>query len=300
MEEKYFHVYQRSIDGGVVFYTTEDCLLFYTILSLISAKYKIVVLAVAIMPNHIHLLIRVKNIVALRRFVSAYTSRFTVLYNEVYGREGHLFSAPFGKSEKYGTKRIRTCLSYIYNNPVEKKISSSVESSIWNFLSYARSPFPFSPKLVIRNASWQMRKAIKECRYMLSSRQPIQPVFLARLFKKLIPNEQNQLRDYIIGLYRFIRHDKAYSFYGSYETMVLAANSNTGSEYEIEEEFYKGSDAVYADMTSELMKTGLVDFPAKVANLSIEVKRRLLWDLRLKTTATDSQIARFLHLPREM
>ena len=52
------HVYQRTVNGEQLFYCLEDCLVFYTILSVCARTAEIEVLELCIMHNHTHSLIK--------------------------------------------------------------------------------------------------------------------------------------------------------------------------------------------------------------------------------------------------
>ena len=61
-----------------------------------------------------------------------------------------------------GEKSIKTSYSYVYNNPVEKKLAAVSQNYRWTFLAYAASDHPFSEKIVLRKASMGLRRALKE------------------------------------------------------------------------------------------------------------------------------------------
>lgn len=293
---RYVHIYQRSFDKGVIFYDDLDRLLFYTIISRVVKTCDINILALCLMPDHIHLLVNFDSNRAVIRFVQRYSSLFAKEYNASVERHGPLFEPGFGRAEKLSNKKIRTCLSYIYNNPVEKKLCSKVELSTWNFLAYANSCHPFSDQLVIRKASWNIRKNINLCKAAASSNRHLSITMMKKIFVTIGPKEKSQLRDYIIGLYNVIDHDEAISFFGSFGSMVLATNSNTGSEYDINEHFFKGSDADFIILTEVLMSYGLFGRPGEVMTLDKQQKINLLTRLKKDTGISSYMIQRFLHL----
>ena len=56
---------------------------------------------------------------------------------------------------------------------------------------------------------------------------------------RLNERERSQLVDYIISVYNCIDYHFLTGCYGSYQDMLLAVNSNTGSEYDIKEERFR-------------------------------------------------------------
>ena len=77
--------------------------------------------------------------------------------------------------------------------------------------------------------------------------------------------------------------------------MVKAINSNTGSEYDIKERHYCKTDVPYRELINVLKKFGV----KKVHDVIIatdDEKRRLYSMLKSKTSASGTQIRKFLHL----
>jgi len=245
------HIYQRARSGFVVFYSVKDSLVFFTIFSLTATKYKIRVLGLCLMYNHIHVLIEAENHEIVARFVQEFCSKFSKAYNAKHALKGRLFTT-FGLSNKRGDKQIRTSLAYLYNNPVEDRICKRAEEWNWSFLAYADSDHPYSEKLVLREASVGMRKAARTVRTLHAHQRPLTYKVLDDLFKSLNINEKKQLVDFIVREYSVIDFKKAINYYGSYRNMLTAFSSNTGSEYDIREPHDPYSGAAYRNMSRHL------------------------------------------------
>ena len=245
------HIYQRARSGFVVFYSVKDSLVFFTIFSFTATKYKIRVLGLCLMYNHIHVLIEAENHEIVARFVQEFSSKFSKAYNARHALKGRLFTT-FGLSNKRGDKQIRTSLAYLYNNPVEDRICKRAEEWNWSFLAYADSDHPYSEKLVLREASIGMRKAARTVRTLHAHQRPLAYEVLDNLFKPLNINEKMQLIDFIVREYSVIDFKKAISYYGSHRNMLTAFSSNTGSEYDIREPHDPYSGAAYRNMSRHL------------------------------------------------
>lgn len=76
-----------------------------------------------------------------------------------------LFEDRSGSSVKKGIKLLRSAISCLYNNQVEKMLCSRAQDYRWNFLAYAHSRNPFSNKIIRRETSGQLRRIIKEIDY---------------------------------------------------------------------------------------------------------------------------------------
>ncbi len=119
---------------------------------------------------------------------------------------------------------------------------------------------------------------------------------LGRLFKSLSKIEELQLTDYILSIYCDVDFERAISFYGSLDKMILAIDSNTGSEHDLKEEWVGYTDTVYVQMGNILLeRTGEKDIK-KILMLS-ETKRRELCNYLLKYyDFNERQVEKYLQL----
>lgn len=296
LEDEVHHIYQRTINRFNIFYDLEDYLVYYTIFSVAARQYGVIVLGLCLMFDHIHMLIKTDVRVRMSEFVRQVTCMFVREQNNDVGRKGSLFQARFGSAPKRGLKLLRTAINYLFNNPVEKKLCTRAEEFRWNFLAYAVSSHPFSDPLIIGQASRSLKRAIKEVDLAESEDRHLRYAQLKRLLSKLNERERMQLVDHIISIYNPFDYDEIIKCYGSYEDMLTAINSNTGSEYDIKEERYKFSDMEYVRMIDILHDAaGLKDI-RKVTGLAIDEKMRLLELLRKHLSCGNLPIAKFLHI----
>ena len=120
---------------------------------------------------------------------------------------------------------------------------------------------------------------------------------LQRLFKPLVHKEKEQLTDFIISLYNIIDYENAASMFDSFDDMLNAMHSNTGSEYDINEVFIGKSDAHYAKMMSLVLDKYDFKDIHDVLRLSPEKKDDVFQLLMANTDALPEQIAAFLRMP---
>lgn len=250
------HIYQKSYDGGVIFYKEEDYLLFYTVLSVTAKKCDVTIIGLCIMINHIHILVRCNTKTQLSSFVSKYSISFARQYNSSKNRKGPVFSKPFGSAPKVGKKSVMTAISYLGNNPVLKQQCNRAEDYRWGFIPYALSNHPFSKLLVVRNASCEMKKSIQLLKCFSKRNLPLNYKIQEIIFHNINRDERNQMIDLIIASYNIIDYKTTVSYYGNYEQMTIAINSNSGSEYEIKEEWDSYSYKEYEKMVSIAERKG--------------------------------------------
>lgn len=78
--------------------------------------------------------------------------------------------------------------------------------------------------------------------------------------------------------------------------MVMAINSNTGSEYEIREEYTSDSDMVYVDMLGIVNRSSYSANPHRIVSASRQEKEKIFSVLKTACRAKDYQVSRLLHL----
>ena len=290
------HIYQRTVNGFQLFYCVKDYLLFYSIVAIAAPRYGIRVLGLCQMPDHIHLLVQVPDMHSVSRFIQSCDSWYTKAFNSRYGSSGKLFEAPFGIAVKKGEKKIRTAIAYLYNNPVEKRLSKSASSYQWNYLAYANSRNPFSEWKNLAQSRFVYRCAVRMVRNCHEAGLPLNYQLLSSCFDGLSETEKKMLVDRIVCTYPLVDYPAVLSYYGSYQTMLVAIDSNTGSEYDIVEEFSPGSDRVYHRLVAEALQRFGPSAITILLGMKESIRRKTANVLQQLTGATRHQVCKFLHL----
>lgn len=290
--DEVLHIYQRTVAGFNIFYSTGDFLVFFTIVSVYARRYGIKLLGLCQMIDHIHLLGSAGSLDALSRFISAYTSRFVKEFNSRIGRTGPLFEKEYGSAVKKGDKKIRSAIAYLFNNPVEKMLCARAEDYRWNYLRYYGNFVNLKP---IRLCRLRLKESVRIVRERFKNGKYLNYSLIDTIFKGLDKNEREYLIDYIIKLYLPFDIQKTTGYYKSFEDMLTAINSNTGSEHDIQERNYGKTDIPYREMISYLKKSGLKDVKT-VITMNEADKKDLATLLKAGTSATYMQIWKILHI----
>jgi REP element-mobilizing transposase RayT len=292
------HIYQRAVKGFNIFYDLEDYLVFYTIFATVARQYNVTVLELCIMIDHIHVLLSSMSLDEVSRFVMHYTSMFVREYNSEVGRKGPLFHKSFGSAPKRGSKSIRTTIVYIGNNPVEKTLCTSPEQYFWNFLEFFKDEdYGHVP---VRSLSGKLKKLFKEVRGLKEKSAYLGYARLRRMFRKLDDAEREMLVRHIVREYFPFDREALLSYYDSYEDMIHAMRSTSGSEYDIKEKYSPESGAVYGDMIGVVRRYLEQNHQTvqirKVTMLPQDEKFRIAQMLKRHTAATPRQLVKFLNM----
>ena len=220
------HIFKNTKDGGLLFYTLSDYLVFFTITCVAAEKKGVTLAALTLMRDHVHEELEVHHPLVMAEYEQLVNAWYAQEFNRSCGREGQLFNHPYGSAPKRTESRIRDSFAYLGNNPVERKLCRKAIDYRWNFLAYAHNPHPFSKPLVIREASAPLKRAVNLVKPFHKQRNILNYRVLERLFRTLDKEEVQQLADFIISTYNVIDYDAAVSWYGSFDKMIAAPNKS--------------------------------------------------------------------------
>ncbi len=287
---------QETLDGVLVFYTAEDCLVCFCLFCTLARRHGIQLLALCLLPNQIHSVVRSPGEAELSRFVQQYTHLFVREWNRSRGRKGSLFKPRFLRSIAWEKPQIQSLLNDSCRLPVDRQLALRADDYRWNFLRYAVQKQPFSAPCRLSEKSRPFRSALREARRLREQGGYLHYGQLQRWTKKLPPVERQQLYDYLIGLWNGLDYPAVLRYYGSYPALVEALQGHRGRESNLPREEEPSSDAVYRDCARILLQEGSVETLNEVCQLPRETKLRLAASLRYRTTARPRQIEKFLHL----
>lgn len=295
-QDTFQHIYQQAIARCIIFYSMEDRLVYYTVFSVMARNYGITVLALALMFDHVHYLIKAGTRELYAKFIGVTTSVFVMAYNRDSGRKGPLFRKAYGNAPKRRDKDVRTCIAYDYNNSVEKKLFARAEQDRWNLLAYIDNSHPFSLPIGRNTASKKLLRSMDAVPRFRKRNEYLDYPVVRKLFDGLDYVESEQLLDFIISLYLPIDREKLLGYYRSYKDMVMAINSNTGSEYNLDEVYDLESHQGFVQMLEITQMSSFANDPRSLILLPDAKKRQIAEVLMNRTDATLGQVKRFLHL----
>ena len=292
------HIFQKGVEGMVIFYTLHDYLVYYTIFSVYAKRMGLQVLGLAIMYNHLHIIVVGGDKNLIKRFMTLVSSVFAREYNSDIGISGDVFQRPYGTSIKYGDKEIRTICGYLYNNHTNGKLCKRAEDIRWNFLAYAHNDHPFSEKIPLRNARMVLRRAIKMVQAAQKRGDYLSYAALRRIYDNLTKSEKEYVTDCIITTYNIIDYKALESLYSSYEEMVYSFNANVHHDYNIPEsdEDRKGDFRAYQVLSRFVIESKMVSGLKQIPLLPEYTKIMLALRCQAETGLPLKQVSAFFHV----
>ena len=128
----YYHIYNRAVDRSVLFRDKNN----YTFFTSKIKKYLIPVsdvLAYCLMPNHFHLLVRIRD-ANFPQSMQKLALSYVVAYNNLYLRKGHLFQGRYQKKHIQHVDYLLSLSAYIHRNPATANMVRNPED--WDYSSY--------------------------------------------------------------------------------------------------------------------------------------------------------------------
>lgn len=290
------HIYKRRADGNLIFYSSWDFLVYFTIFSIMAVKRRTQVIGLSLMHDHIHELIRSCSYAVQAAFEQDVNAVFAKEWNRASGLAGQCFET-YGFAQKRGDKYKRNCVAYLANNPVERKLCAKVQEYRWNFIAYANSQTPYTTPVRSKHCSTALQRAMDRVRILHGRGRWLSYPVVDNLLHGIPEKELDKIIDYIISTYNVIDYQASIDLYGGYKQMLTAINANTGNEHDIKETFVGYDDTVYRGMNRYMItKEGLTD-NKKVITLAADQKFRLMVKLQAYTRADIRQVSKYLHYP---
>lgn len=179
----YYHLYNRGNNRGSIFTEERN---YYYFLDLIR-RYLLPVLelhAYCLLPNHFHLLIRVKDLEdiqsgsnATRNLsipFSSFFGTYTKGFNKSNGRTGKLFEGRFKRNMILSDQQLFQTIKYIHQNPQKhglvKNFRNWPYSSYWNYINRNSGELIYEGSLSDRNIYSAIMSGFEE-QYVIEAEQ---------------------------------------------------------------------------------------------------------------------------------
>ena len=134
--DAFYHIYNRGINGENIFNDEENYNYFLKCYDRHMPPY-VHTFAYSLLPNHFHLLIKVKAKNTEKPTHQVFSNLFNAYakaFNGMYKRHGSLFERPFKRKPIKTHVQLTETLFYIHHNPI--KHGFVVKMSDWPFTSF--------------------------------------------------------------------------------------------------------------------------------------------------------------------
>ncbi len=132
-ENAVYHITQRAPGREIIFVEDGDYFYFLKILKQTTHKFSLDIFSFALMPNHIHLLLRIKE-KNLSSAMKNLFEKYALFFNKKYQRKGHVFCGRFRASLCNDSGYLMAVSIYIHLNPFKAGLSKNLEDYRWTSL----------------------------------------------------------------------------------------------------------------------------------------------------------------------
>ena len=126
-----YHVTARRVDRTLLFLDEADYRRYVTLLAKTVEEFDWILLSFCLMPNHIHLLVELRE-PNLGRGMHWLQKSYARYFNDRYGRRGRLFEHRYEPRLVTDDLYFVTVVVYIEQNPVKAGLSATPEDWPWS------------------------------------------------------------------------------------------------------------------------------------------------------------------------
>ena len=131
----YYHWINRGVNRKKLFHRKEDFIAFTGLIREYKAILEVDLIHYCLMSNHIHLLIRTKNLNSLFRFSYYVQRRYAYYYCKTHKWSGQVFQRMYKSLPIDKDIYLLECGRYIERNPFRAKLVKSIDE--WAYSSYS-------------------------------------------------------------------------------------------------------------------------------------------------------------------
>ncbi len=129
-----YHVIQRAPGDELLFKDNDDRHIFIYMMKSLLPKFNINILAYALMPNHLHILLKIKEL-NLSKCMKQLFERYASYFNNKYHRKGHVFYGVYRAVYCDNPFAILVVSFYIHLNAFKANLASNPFEYEWHSLN---------------------------------------------------------------------------------------------------------------------------------------------------------------------
>lgn len=136
VENACYHIITRGNQKQRVFTEPIDYEMYLSILNKYKKRHKFKLFAFCLMPNHVHLVIEVKEAHKLNKIMRGLNLSYTLYFNSKYEKVGHLWQDRFKSKIIEKGSYLLGCINYIEANPVRASVVPEIHNYPWSSYNY--------------------------------------------------------------------------------------------------------------------------------------------------------------------
>jgi len=139
MKNACYHIITRGNQKQLVFKDSTDYHEYLSILTKYKKRYKFKLYCFCLMPNHVHLIIEVKEPIMLCKIMKCLNLSYTLYFNSKYEKVGHLWQDRFKSKIIEKDAYLLECVNYIETNPIRASLVSDLNKYTWSSYNFKKN-----------------------------------------------------------------------------------------------------------------------------------------------------------------
>jgi REP element-mobilizing transposase RayT len=127
-----YHVYARGNNKQALFHDPLDYQKYIKLTQYGLSKENVSLLAFALMPNHLHFLVKIEEASALSKFMSRIQTGYSMYFNFKHKHVGHVFQGRFQSPLVAKDEYLVYVSKYIHRNPVKAGLCDDAGKYPWS------------------------------------------------------------------------------------------------------------------------------------------------------------------------
>ena len=133
---RYYHLINRGNNRAQLFHDRADYVHFMMLLALAQSRIPLHVLAACLMPNHVHVVAKPEDDLALSRWTHWLFTTHARHYHMKYGTSGRVWQGRYKAFVIEDDAHLLTVIRYVERNPVRARLVDRAEDWEWGSLSW--------------------------------------------------------------------------------------------------------------------------------------------------------------------
>jgi len=126
------HVMTRGNQKQKTFLDSRDYQKYIEILKHYKYKFWFKLFGYCLMPNHVHLIIKIKQGKDLQKIIQGLNQTYTIWFNQKYDKIGHLWQGRYKSMLIQNNSYLIDCIEYVELNPVRAGLVKKPTSYLWS------------------------------------------------------------------------------------------------------------------------------------------------------------------------
>ena len=131
-EQGIYHIMFRGVNKQNIFEEEFDYKVMSDYILKLKKKFSFEIYAYCFMTNHVHLILKEKNIGDISLIMKNLLTKYALYFNNKYDRRGHLYESRYKSKPITSDDYLYTSICYVHQNPIKAYVAEKMEDYNWS------------------------------------------------------------------------------------------------------------------------------------------------------------------------